>query len=658
MNEREITVPQSQSPSATAPPTIPTATQSQGHTSRRQLKRNSAACERCRRRKQKCDGKLPSCGPCLLVQERCVPSDRLLIRVDPDCQCEVLKERVRDLESQLQVLRAERRADNGSPSPSHHFYQEYNSVAPKIVDNQDITYHGRILRPTFAESHGGSILRPALRGSPWQLWAGDPDSRASPRPTANFTANVAPAPDTEALVEVFFTNRWPQLPLLHKPTFIQDDFLPLTRGEPGQLLSSFRVNMVLAIASAETNSKDSPQHQQHVHRTFFEAAIKDLSTVMSANDLDSIQCLLLLCVYGTNEPQLVNIWYTLGLALRIGLGMDLHREETSSTGQSLLSQEMARRLFWCTYTLDRSMSIAMGRPLGINDSEITVPLPQQLTDKQLCSGEAVLKYIQNPRDMSTFLHVIKLRQINAAIYMSLHTASASASNERGSLDVLRERHYTDLNTWLVTAPRYGPASGVAMLQTAEWFQIAYHYAVLSLYRPSRVFPVTNIASLRLCADSAISLISCYNTLYAKNRISYTFVALNSLFMAAVTMLYALRSSPTIRSELSKGIAKANIDMCQRLLRGVSDGRSVGERCAVVVGRLGEATMDVFDRERALNDDIDTEFMSWFGLKLQRIHNSETGQGVTPSIDIPWNDLFIEGFDGFDAGNSSYLDLIV
>ncbi|KAJ4264197.1 hypothetical protein NW762_005391 [Fusarium torreyae] len=585
-------------------------------------------------------------------------SKTLLIRADPNCQCETLKERVRDLESQLETLRAERRRDNGSPGPSHHFYQEYNNNAPPpIVDNQDITYHGRILRPTFSESNNGSRLRPALRGSPWQLWAGDPDSQASPRLSADFT-DLPVAPDSEALVEVFFTNRWPQLPFLHKPTFIQDDFLPLTRGESGHALSSFRVNMVLAIASAETNSKDLPQQQQHTHRIFFQAAIKDLSTVMSADDLDCIQCLLLLCLYGTNEPQSVNIWYTLGLALRIGLGMDLHREETSSTGQSLLSREMARRLFWCTYTLDRSMSIAMGRPLGINDSDITVPLPQQLTDEQLCSGEVLPNIIQNPKDMSTFLHVIKLRHINAAIYMSLHAASANASNDCGSLDVLREGHYADLNTWLVTAPRYGPASGVAMLQTAEWFQIAYHYAVLSLYRPSRVFPVSNISSLRLCADSAISLISCYNTLYAKNRISYTFVALNSLFMAAVTMLYALRSSPVIRSELSKGIAKANIDMCQRLLRGVSDGRSVGERCAVVVGRLGEATMDVFDREQSLNDDIDTEFMSWFGLKLQRLQNAETGQQVTPSIDIPWNDLFIEGFDGFDAGNHSYLEFIV
>ncbi|KAM0227864.1 hypothetical protein ACHAPO_011153 [Fusarium lateritium] len=413
--------------------------------------------------------------------------------------------------------------------------------------------------------------------------------------------------------------------------------------------------MVIAIASAETSTKDLTQ-QKHTHKGFFQAAIKNLSTILMASDLDCIQCLLLLCLYGTNEPQLVNIWYTLGLALRIALGIDLHREETSSTGQSLLSREMARRIFWCTYALDRSISIAMGRPLGINDSDITVPLPQQLTDEQLCSTEAVSNLNPSPKDMSTFLHVIKLRQINSSIYTSLHAASASVSNDYDSLDALREAHYADLNTWLVTAPRYGPAGGVAMLQTAEWFQIAYHYAVLSLHRPSRVFPVSDISSLRLCADSAISLITCYNTLYAKNRITYTFVALNSLFMAGVTMLYALRSSPVIRNELSKGIAKANIDMCQRLLQGVSEGRSVGERCAVVVGRLGQATMDVFDREQPLHDDIDTEFMSWFGLKLKKTQNTEMGQQDTPSVDIPWNDLFVEGFDWFDAGNHTRLDL--
>ncbi|KAJ4169596.1 hypothetical protein NW754_005749, partial [Fusarium falciforme] len=109
---------------------------------------------------------------------------------------------------------------------------------------------------------------------------------------------------------------------------------------------------------------------------------------------------------------------------------------------------MARRLFWCIYTMDRSMSIAMGRPLSINDSDITVPFPLQLTDEQLCHPEAAPNMVQDPRDMSTFLHVIKLRQINAAIYVSLHAASGNSIKDYDNLDGVRQAHYTSLNTWL------------------------------------------------------------------------------------------------------------------------------------------------------------------------------------------------------------------
>ncbi|CAF3487317.1 hypothetical protein SNK05_004221 [Fusarium graminearum] len=127
---------------------------------------------------------------------------------------------------------------NVSSGPSHQFYQEHSNTQPRDVDSQNITYHDR--------------------------WAGGSDSQISPMPTTEFSDHPI-APDSEALVEVFFTNRWSQSPFPHKPTFVQNDFLPLTRGEP-----------VLAAAIAETNSKDLSQ-QQHTHRAFFQAAIKVLT---------------------------------------------------------------------------------------------------------------------------------------------------------------------------------------------------------------------------------------------------------------------------------------------------------------------------------------------------------------------------------------------
>lgn len=33
---------------------------------------------------------------------------------------------------------------------------------------------------------------------------------------------------------------------------------------------------------------------------------------------------------------------------------------------------MRRRVFWCSYNLDRAVAITLGRPVGINDSDIDV----------------------------------------------------------------------------------------------------------------------------------------------------------------------------------------------------------------------------------------------------------------------------------------------
>ncbi|KAI9900563.1 hypothetical protein N3K66_004825 [Trichothecium roseum] len=770
------------------------------------FKRGAAACQRCRRRKQKCNGKLPACGPCSAAGSPCVPSERLVVvRADPDCRCAALRERVRELEARIEALVARDTscASSDPVEPQQHQNHQQRRQGPFCYSSpadegrRRHRHRSRILGPTFPGSNSGSesVPGPVLRSSPWKLWANDPDGQTPPPPppphphphpyphlpqsppssssSAVIAADLPSFSHAESLVEAFFTRRWPHLPVLHKPTFLERDFLPVFAqgcgggggggGGGAGRLSSFRVYMVLAIASAETSTNASPLHsqqQQHHHGHYFAAAVRDLDLVLDGGaspadaaprgerDLESIQCLLLLCLYGANEPQAIDVWHTLGLALRLALGMDLHREEASSPppppssfhssspsfndgtrsrwDYPLLRREMARRLFWSVYVMDRSMSMAMGRPLGIQDSDITAPFPLLLTDEQLMQEqEPARPHATNPpspRDMSTFVHVIKLRRINASIHDSFHAAAAEGRRPHATdhdhdrdeaVQALRSAHHADLEAWLVSAPRYPPGSTTAMLQTPEWFQIAHHQAVLSLYRPSRHLitpspspsPSSNLSlslslslpNLRLYLDAAIGLVSSYAALRARNLVTYTFVALNALFMASVAMLHALRASPALRAELGRDAAAANVDTCVRLLRGLSPGRVVGARCAAVVARLGAATLGVFDRVGGggggggeEDDDVDEEFMAWFGLKLQRTGHSAppphhhhrhspppppplppppppplattplpvaavdvmATTNSTPSIDIPWNDFLDQGFDvgylGFDV----------
>ncbi|KAI1762439.1 fungal-specific transcription factor domain-containing protein [Hypoxylon sp. FL1150] len=508
---------------------------------RRIQRRAAMACNRCKTRKQNCDVKFPTCSPCLVAGATCVHSDSLV--------------ELRDNQLAPAVSQPLPQDDAGNKSYTH-------------------------IWGTAGEGEGEDIPRTS-EGIPGDQWRST--TEAWPR-----------------LVNVFFTHRWPQLPVIHKP--IQRHFTPLSLAEFEDSLSTFQVSIVLAIAAAERSSLASDGALSH--RDHFEVAVRNLGAVFAAEDIDCIQCLLLLCMYGSHEPQSVDLWHTIGLALRLAVGIDLHRQE-SIEGLNVLEAEMRKRLWWSVYVMDRSMSVPLGRPLGIQDSDITMPLPESLTDDQLAGAlesPIVPNRIPSTNDTSTFIHIIKLWRIYTNAYKVFYPAGQTSVSKTDDLKVIRHEHLLQFNEWLTGAPRY--LNQTCMFQTPEWFQIAYHQAVITLHHPLHISPVNTIDETRLCIDSSISLISCYGALYAKNKITFNFTALNSLLIPAFVMLRSLRASPLIRQELTKPVAEYNIRLCAKLLRDISSGRAVGESSAQIIERLGEATLNIFDDVCAESKEFD------------------------------------------------------
>ncbi|PSK40990.1 hypothetical protein C7M61_000657 [Candidozyma pseudohaemuli] len=62
--------------------------------------RIAQACDRCRAKKSKCDGKRPACSACAAVGIKCVVSDKLSRRAFPKGYTETLEERIRQLEAE------------------------------------------------------------------------------------------------------------------------------------------------------------------------------------------------------------------------------------------------------------------------------------------------------------------------------------------------------------------------------------------------------------------------------------------------------------------------------------------------------------------------------------------------------------------------------
>lgn len=597
-----------------------------------------------------------------------------------------LRAQVTDLNRQLveEKQRAAIHARNSSfsqqlasPTTSTRHSHSYNASSPLITSHRDYgaypTYTGRILRPTFGVAHQNRVDA-GDKSSAWSLWK---DDHSAETPTEHPNAEDISFHEDHGLnlIDIFFDQRWPHLPIVHKPTFMRERFEPFARGQELPGIARFQLFMVFAIAALEQSRIKGKR--AYSHRDLFEIAARDLTNVLIAEDTECITSLVLLLMYGRTEPQSVNMWHTTGLALRIALGMDLHRHE-SIRHMDLKEAEMSKRIFWSIYAYDRSMSIYLGRPLGIQDADINLPYPLQLTDEDLeyqTSATVQPRVRSDVRDMSSFIHLIKLRKINSDIYRAFHSISNNSYLGGPDLDHVRSDIYSQLNDWLITAPRYPMSS--SMFQSPEWFQTAYHLAVIALHRPSFAQPQPSIEALQVCADSSISLISCYGSLYAKNKVSYSFVALSAIFMATVTMLYSLRASPQVRKDLTRQVIETNINSSLSLIRGISNGREVAERAARVVHGLGNAVLSLFDHEGYASPDVngeadkrnvDKEFLSWFGLKSRMVKTSvippeataqqskwhEVGASGVPdtplatlSVDMAWEDMFAQGF-GMDS----------
>ncbi|KAF4534013.1 uncharacterized protein LTHEOB_3626 [Lasiodiplodia theobromae] len=610
------------------------------------LQRIQIACERCRKRKNKCDGKLPECSTCKRAGVPCVVLDRLTYREYPrgyvdDLEADVqrLKARIHELEQEANALRASARNPAERAGDSEQLtdaqpdgFAENINIVPrdvtsgrKFVGDSSGLFFGNVVQAVltqadYKQDHGPPRESLSLR-------VGDRLSTTSPSVASPcVTENTFPEPElADRLQRAYFTHRWPALPVLHRPSFLEKHFAPVMASKnSADEASLFLTFMVFALGSIDLQRQEHDVSDRHLE--FFNVATQNyLQGLMKADNMQTVQGLCLVTVFAINEQRSANAWHVAGQAMRFAIDLGLHRMPAKPQ-LDLFDVEMRKRVFWSAYSLDRNVSLALGRPFAIRDAEINVPLPEPLTDQEISSTEAPSPRPLDPLDMSTFIHIIKVRQLQSKIQDTFYTADATYIAEE-TADFQRTFLRTELDNWVAQAPRYSHPTLVTF-QSTEWFQIAHSHALLLLYRPSPGCPEANLASLQICADAAITLIGSYSSLYAKNKITYTWIALHSLFMASITMLYTLWVSPEIRKTTSKRVAKSNVTSCLALLEVMADHWPLANRCHEIIDRLGKASVALFDSPAvnagptgpSLEEDnqyygqITSDYMDWFGTR--------------------------------------------
>lgn len=104
-----------------------------------------------------------------------------------------------------------------------------------------------------------------------------------------------------------------------------------------------------------------------------------------------MQARLTQCYYLLTQSRINHCWSLFGTVshLVLAIGLNRNKRPDSTSESSTIEIECRRRTFWCAYTLDTFLSVALGRPRSLHDDDIDTELPACLDDDELtmaCTG--------------------------------------------------------------------------------------------------------------------------------------------------------------------------------------------------------------------------------------------------------------------------------
>lgn len=408
-----------------------------------QRRRVWRACESCRRKKIKCDGCEPTCSQCSMSGSQCTwlqTKDRAALSRHYVQELEARLLHMESLFSQIApVLEQIGPSANGAASTPNGipaFPPDANSAivptvhptATKEVPSEPSTpvkaeddvseSFGQLALDEYGHMRwiGGSSTMSliqsfrALTTSPLHRISPMEEDPHAPGPSINkiyFPASVffgkvqaLPGPEeveyperdlADKMIEAYFSRCHFLMPVLDKPSFLKqyntimdnNKDQALVRREAGFLSVLFAVFACAAHLVQDSRLTIGERRDDGgMGMVYYERALI-LQYISHANtQIAHVQCFILLSSFLCSINCLPQAWILIGQAVRVGQDLGLHRSPRRLL-ITPIEKETRRKVWWGVYTLDRMLALALGRPLGINDSDCDVEMPVEVDDDKL-----------------------------------------------------------------------------------------------------------------------------------------------------------------------------------------------------------------------------------------------------------------------------------
>ncbi|KAF7336895.1 Fungal-trans domain-containing protein [Mycena venus] len=330
-----------------------------------------------------------------------------------------------------------------------------------------------------------------------------------------------------SLLDVYFTNIHPTIPILHRPTFERSvaEGLHFRDAEfgggvaigagsciAGKLMNIFSFVLEkefvqlskdprVFVESGDSLSAGWAFANQIVLQTFFEPTIH----------MVQMCCLLCLYVLGSSAPQLC--WIYTGLGTRCLQHRGQHRPKPEGHKWTP-EDELWKRAFWMFVSFEHIGAVFLGRPTGLHAEEYDVELPLEVDDEYWDRG--AVQPLGKPSELSYFVCFVRVCEILGDALRRLYGSKKVKAFMGWDSPEWEQQAVAELdskmNSFLDSIPPHlrwdpeNPPQGIFFDQSAM-LHITYNYIVIAIHRRYiQKSSAQSAPSLTICASAARAIL--------------------------------------------------------------------------------------------------------------------------------------------------------
>ncbi|KPM44491.1 hypothetical protein AK830_g1986 [Neonectria ditissima] len=580
------------------------------------------ACNRCRKRKARCDTGIPACGPCRNSSSTCEYTDPRSKKTYPREFIQVLEDQLASLEREVAEAKKPGSVQGDAPEQAGSGGKDDGQAHPDLI-RLEAGGDAHFLGISSGMHMARSVLESAQRNNANLETQPKTDSFSSPahssqsQPLPRPSHAALPSRETAVnLLDIFFSQYQVQYPILKEDDFAavvaaHYETAPRRREDPW---TKFMLNM--AFASALVFLAQENRDALTLAQEFSSNAMADFSCIMQVKSLRTLQCLLLLLLHSVLSSSSAPIWYISGLCSRMCVDLGLHSERTlavSGRGEATEEEvDTKRRLFWVTYTFERTLGIMLGRPFTLDDSTIDVKFPNTSlpTNKR-----------------SQILHWLKLQRLQSEIVGRLYMTRDESSDSQGDLPAWISGMNTQLAAWNDEALLLSDATSFS----TDWWRYWYHNALLILHRPSPTLSRPDPQTLLTCYSAAKSLIQLSFVRVTKGLTDFTWLELHYQVMGGITLLFLVWNSPETRAAAKAEwiTFKSCLAQWGFVLSRLMERWERMARPREVLVRLADATVEAVER-----DFVNSSSRSDEGQRQKRARDQDRRRSIMEQLGSP------------------------